>query len=253
MQLQRVAIAPSQRHEQTITLTAEQQHYLYRVLRLGNGDRFIAIDGIGQWWLAELQAEPQQAQILGAIAIQTELPVAVNLWIAMPKGNSMDEIVRQATELGVAQIHPVISDRTLLQPSAQKLTRWRRIAQEATEQSERQVIPALFEPLPWQVALANSPDPLTQRYLCVARGNFPHLLTQFTQAIAPANPTLQAIDLAVGPEGGWTEAEVAAAIAAGYQPVSLGDRILRSATAPLVAVALVASVLEAMSVPQKNV
>lgn len=238
-QLQRVAIAPQQLQDQRISLNTEQQHYLRRVLRLGTGDRFIAINAQGQWWLAQLQVQPGQAQVLERIFIQTELPVPVTLIAALPKGNGFDQVVRQATELGVTQIIPLLSERTLVDPSTQKVERWRRIAQEAAEQSERQVIPQVLAPLSFQAGLAleNSKDGDLARYLCVTRHSAPHLLhcLQHPQS---------GIQIAIGPEGGWTEAEIVYAMTIGYQPVSLGRRILRSLSAPLVALSLVAAALE---------
>ena len=133
-QLQRLVIASEQRQEGQILLTLPQQHYLNRVLRLGEGDRFIAMDGQGSWWLSELEASLTQAKIIESLCVQTELLGAVTLMAAMPKGSGFDEVVYQATELGVACIIPLRSDRTLLNPSPQKLERWRRIAQEAGEQ-----------------------------------------------------------------------------------------------------------------------
>lgn len=239
-QLQRVAIAPSQIVQQQIHLTAEQQHYLSRVLRLRTGDRFIAMDGQGLGWLAQLQSGAQ-AQILEPIVAATELPIAVTLLMAMPKGSGMDEIVRQTTELGVSRIVPVISDRTLLSPSGQKLDRWRRIAQEAAEQSERQVVPEVSDPMRWAAALHAGPDS-TARYLCAARGSCPPLLRC-------VDPSASSIVIAIGCEGGWTAAEVEAAIAAGFQAVSLGRRILRAVTAPTAALALVAGAIEKCQEP----
>jgi 16S rRNA (uracil1498-N3)-methyltransferase len=246
-QLQRLAIAPEQLFNHQICLTEAQQHYLNRVLRLRSGDRFIAMDGQGHWWLAVLSASPERASVLEAIECQTELPIAVTLLAAMPKGSGMEEIVRQTTELGVTMIIPIISDRTLLKPSSQKCDRWRRIAQEAAEQSERQIIPTIPDPLPWLDALAQTPPANAIRYLCTARSNPPHLLTYLQHTLLPVlSPPSSPPPLliATGPEGGWTDAEIEQAIAAGYQPISLGQRILRAVTAPVVALSLIAAVLE---------
>ncbi|MDX2212247.1 MAG: 16S rRNA (uracil(1498)-N(3))-methyltransferase [Oculatellaceae cyanobacterium bins.114] len=242
-QLQRITIAPHQRTDHCLRLTAEQRHYLTRVLRLHSGDRFIAIDGAGHWWLTELSDPDSEAYILEAIAAHTELPIPLTLLIAMPKGNSMDDIVRQVTEAGVTTIVPVVSDRTLLNPSAQKLDRWQRIAQEAAEQSERQIVPHITAPIPFSTALSPDPTGKATRYICEARGNYPHLLTCLSQVTVQPPPE---IVIAVGPEGGWTEAELQQAIAQKYQAVSLGQRVLRAVTTPLVAIALIASVLESM-------
>lgn len=238
-QLQRLVIAPSQLQAQQILLTTQQQHYLNRVLRLRCGDRFIAMDGLGHWWLAVLAHS--NAQILEAISVQTELPVSITLLIALPKGNGFDEVVRCCTELGVSCIVPVISDRTLLHPSPQKLERWRRIAIEAAEQSERQIVPTILDPEPFVTALSSVNSDTSsinnQKYICVARGESPRLIDCLQDKG-------QTIVIATGPEGGWTKTEVERAIAAGFQPISLGRRILRAVTAPVVALSLVAAARE---------
>ncbi|WP_414548785.1 16S rRNA (uracil(1498)-N(3))-methyltransferase [Anabaena sp. CCY 0017] len=232
-QLQRIAIAPSQIQETLITLTKEQQHYLRRVLRLNAGDRFIAMDGQGKWWLAQLQSE--QSQILETLTVETELPVAITLMVALPKGNGFDEIVRYCTELGVTCIAPVLSDRTLRNPSPQKLERWRRIATEAAEQSERAFVPTILEPVAFSAGI--TANQATHRYICEGRGDYPHLNNE----IKSNSPE---IVIATGPEGGWTEAEIENAIASGFQPVSLGRRILRAVTAPVVALTLISAIYE---------
>lgn len=246
-QLQRLAIAPGQIHNGEILLDREQQHYLSRVLRLRSPDRFIAMDGKGQWWLTQLSENPESATILEAIAVTKELPISVTLIVGLPK-TGFDDLVRQLVEVGVTTIIPAISDRTLLKPSPQKCDRWRRIAIEAAEQSERQIVPAILDPIPFTdyFATERSSDISNScRYICVARGEAPHLneclqdrdLTGVEQAEGN-------IAIATGPEGGWTPQEIDRAIAAGFQSVSLGRRILRAVTAPIVALSLVAAAVE---------
>ncbi|MCC5644265.1 16S rRNA (uracil(1498)-N(3))-methyltransferase [Nostoc sp. CHAB 5824] len=232
-QLQRIAIASSQLQQGQILLTKEQQHYLGRVLRLRESDRFIAMDGQGKWWLSQLAGE--QARVLEALLVETELPISITLMVALPKGNGFDEVVRCCTELGVTCIAPVLSDRTLLHPSPQKLERWRRIAAEAAEQSERSFVPTILEPVTFNTAV--SVNQTIHRYICEARGEYPHL-----------NKVLSGISdeiiIATGPEGGWTTEEIENAIAFGFQPVSLGRRILRAVTAPVVALSLITAACE---------
>lgn len=253
--LQRVAIAPSQKQDDRLLLSHDQAHYLGRVLRLRVGDRFIAMDGQGNWWLATWQGEAI-AQIDQEMAVTTELPIPIVLMVAMPKGNGMDEIVRQTTEIGVAEIFPVMSERTLLQPSPNKVERWRRIATEAAEQSERQLIPKIYEPQVWEAALEkllagpggdeNEPPASEKRaiarFICTARQGT--LLNEaFSQTFSyPQQP--RQIIVASGPEGGWTEAEVEQAIAYSFIPISLGRRILRATTAPVAVTALIAHYIE---------
>ncbi|MCE2697687.1 MAG: 16S rRNA (uracil(1498)-N(3))-methyltransferase [Nostocales cyanobacterium LE14-WE4] len=232
-QLQRITIHPQQVKANQLLLTPQQQHYLLRVLRLRDGDKFIVMDGMGKWWLARLQGE--QGEILELLEVKTELPVAITLMMALPKGNGFDEIVRCCTELGVTCIAPVLSDRTLLNPSHQKLERWQRIASEAAEQSERAVVPTILQPVAFNTAIKETTA--THRYICEARGDYPHL----QQVI---NKTANGIIIAIGPEGGWTNQELEIAIASGFQPISLGRRILRAVTAPIVAISLIAAYFE---------
>jgi 16S rRNA (uracil1498-N3)-methyltransferase len=132
------------------------------VLRLGVGDRCIVADGGGQAWDVELVSATAtgkdddrgelEARILtevsdlGVKTIGGELSVPLVLVAAVPKGNGFDEVVRQVTELGVASIVPVTSDRTVLDPSPKRVDRWRRIATEAFEQCERSLIPQVLTP-----------------------------------------------------------------------------------------------------------
>ncbi|MBF2027723.1 MAG: 16S rRNA (uracil(1498)-N(3))-methyltransferase [Oscillatoriales cyanobacterium C42_A2020_001] len=249
--LQRLVIDPARIQSPTIWLTADQHHYLTRVLRLKAGDHFVAMDGQGHSWLVTLElTHPPQASIVETVEVQTELPIAITLVVALPKGNTLDDVVRQATELGVSCIAPVISDRTLLNPSSQKLERWRRIAQEAAEQSERQQVPTILEPIAFtdhlqKVAQSSLASP---HYLCATRHNAPHLLPLLSSHSYPP----PALSIAIGPEGGWTEPELNDAIAAGYQPVSLGSRILRAVTAPIVALSMIVAVYEGGMVGQRE-
>jgi 16S rRNA (uracil1498-N3)-methyltransferase len=270
-QLQRLAVTATQICDRTIDLTREQQHYLNRVLRLQAGDRFIAMDGRGHWWSAVLEVRETGlfASIAEEIAENRELPVEVTLMAALPKGNGFDEVVRQAAELGVASIVPVTSDRTLLKPSSQKVDRWKRIAAEAAEQSERQIVPTILEPVSFDVAIKDCGQ--KYRFICVARGDNRHLWDCLSGNLEPPQPPLLrgeqdgatgfalpqpplirgeeereelAIVIAVGPEGGWTDGEVERAIEFGFEAVSLGNRILRAVTAPIVALSLVGAAFE---------
>ncbi|TAF09360.1 MAG: 16S rRNA (uracil(1498)-N(3))-methyltransferase [Nostocales cyanobacterium] len=233
VQMQRITIQLSQIQENQILLTPQQQHYLLRVLRLRDGDKFIAMDGMGKWWLTQLIET--QGQILELLQVKTELPVSITLMMALPKGNGFDDVIRCCTELGVTCIAPVLSDRTLLNPSPQKLERWRRIASEAAEQSERAFVPTILEPI--AVSTALSECAANHRYICEARGDYPHLKKVLNNCSGE-------IIIATGPEGGWTDKEIEIALTAKFQPVSLGSRILRAVTAPIVALSLIAAACE---------
>jgi 16S rRNA (uracil1498-N3)-methyltransferase len=241
--MQRITINPSQIDNSNITLTPEQHHYLTRVIRLQNGAQFHAIDGTGNVYLAEITKDT--AQIIQLITTDNrEFTQPVTLICALPKGNNFDDLVRACTELGVTEIIPALSDRTLLQPSPQKLQRWRKIAQEAAEQSERSFVPTIDEPEALTAIFDRIPA-VAHKYICEARGEHPHLLT-----CLQSTPITEPIILAIGPEGGWTDSELDRAIKSGFQPVSLGWQILRTITAPIVALSIVTAVVSTTPVPK---
>ncbi|WP_299402952.1 16S rRNA (uracil(1498)-N(3))-methyltransferase [Acaryochloris sp. IP29b_bin.148] len=244
-QLQRLVIAPEQFQASRIYLTSDQQHYLYHVLRLREGDRFIAMNGQGQLWLAELLPNPAEATVLEVLSEHTELTIPLKLLAAPPKGNHFDQVVRSVTELGVSQIVPLISQRTLLQPSPQRIQRWRRIATEAAEQSRRQMIPHIVDPLSFDDGIAkdNMDDGHHwQRYICIVDAEAPNFLNCLNQWSEDEHET--GIAVMVGPEGGWTDREKQQAQALGYQAVSLGQRTLRAVTATYMAVSVAIAHLE---------
>jgi 16S rRNA (uracil1498-N3)-methyltransferase len=251
-QLQRLAITPEQCIQDTVALTPDQQHYLTRVLRLKSGDRFIALLEQDCWRLAELQLG-QSARLLEALLVQSELAQPITLYAALMR-QGFEEVVRAATELGVAQLVPILSSRTMVHPSDQKLSRWRRIAAEAAEQSCRQTVPPILAPLSFDAALDRVPYSLqpsqpssdampstaeVHRLICVTDAEAPNLLRTLEKL-----PKL-GILIMVGPEGGWTPAEQSLAISQGFLPVSLGHRVLRAVTASVAAVSVLASYIDA--------
>jgi 16S rRNA (uracil1498-N3)-methyltransferase len=241
--LQRITISPDQINDNYITLTPSQHHYLTRVLRLQTGGEFQAIDGTGELYLCEITAENAQitqliTSLVGTASLKENCAHPITLICALPKGNNFDDIVRACTELGVTTILPAISDRTLLNPSPHKLQRWRKIAQEAAEQSERLSIPTIAEPQSLQHIFSQLPVS-GDKYICEARGEYPHLLTCLQSSQLIAIPII----IAIGPEGGWTEPELNLAIAHNFQLVSLGRQILRTITAPIVALSIVTAAL----------
>ncbi|ACK69626.1 protein of unknown function DUF558 [Gloeothece citriformis PCC 7424] len=236
----RLVIEPTQKQQEWVNLTEQQLHYLRRVLRLKNGAHFIVMDGQGNVWNAILHEN--SAQLLDIITTSTELSIKLTLMVALPKGNGFEDIVRSCTELGVNTFIPVISERTLLNPSPQKVERWRKIAIEAAEQSEREIIPQIFEPINFPTALTKIKEIETNKYICVTRREeVNHLFIHLQK------PLLNSLVVATGPEGGWTNLEVQTAIKAGFEPVSLGRRILRAVTAPVYIASLVSAVGETHS------
>ena len=189
------------------------------------------------------------AEIIAKLENNSELVTQITLGIAMPKGSNIESVIRQTTELGVRQIVPLFSDRTILKPDneigKQKRDRWQRIAEEAAELSLRNYVPEISLPQTfrsWLSEIANSSSPIL-KYICVTSPDAPHLLIDL-QKTSLQKTDYQQIAIATGCEGGWTAKEEQIAIAAGFVAVSLGDRVLSAVTAPVVALSIVSAFLD---------
>jgi 16S rRNA (uracil1498-N3)-methyltransferase len=238
--MQRIVINIKQKKEEKIYFNQEQYHYIFRVLRLKIDDKIIGMDGIGNSWILQLKEEC--GEIVEKIATNTELSLDVTLLVALPKGNGFDDIVRYCTELGVRRIVPLESDRTLLKPSPHKWQRWQKIAQEAAEQSERTIVPVILEPLKFkQIFSQKSPLNIllqeSNNYICLARGDNDHLINVIKK-------DQKNIIIATGPEGGWTDTEIELATNNSFEPVSLGNRILRAVTAPISVMSIISAIAQ---------
>lgn len=214
-----------------VDLPETAAHHALRVLRLKEGAPLILFDGRGGAW---------QAQIVGAggtaskvrVALQSfdpddrESPLQITLAQGLPAGDKMDWIVEKGVELGVAGLQPLAAKRSVVKLSAERMTRrvthWNHIASAACEQCQRNRVP-------WVAPVLDLPQ-----YLAAAKGqNALRLLLTPDAGISlhtlskPETPVI----VMVGPEGGWEDNEVQAAQLAGFQPVRLGPRVLRTETA----------------------
>ena len=224
--------APLQSGEALI-LDTERGHYIARVLRLKRGDRFSCFDGTGQEFAAEVanaRGKSVTVQIGELLRAETQPPVSLHLAIGWLKGQAMDTVVQKATELGVSELWPVAANRSNVRISAQRtagrLTHWRKIATHAAEQSARLQVPSVHQPITLADYLAADPT-------------LPKVMLHPGHEPMGADLPRGALALLVGPEGGWTADEVAAAIAAGASVHGLGELILRAETAPIAALACV--------------
>ena len=237
--LQRLIFSPEQFLTDTVEFNAEQKKYLTKVLRLQNQDQFIAMDGQGHWWLAEIH--DNHGKILEAIAINNELPVSITLIAAPPKGNGFENVVHSATELGVKQILPLISKRTVLKPNANKINRWQKIAQEATEQSFRQFMPKVSPSVLLKDLNAELKKlEIQEVFFCSTQPGI-QTLAQAYRSKVTSKP--QSIAILTGPEGGWTNQEEELLYQSGFNGISLGSRILRAVTAPLCALSILSQLI----------
>ena len=212
-------------------LDSDVSNHLLRVLRLENGDVFAAFDGSGAEVRARLHADKRgrqaQGEILERAFPQVEMARRLTLYLALVKGERFDWAVEKATELGVFKIVPLISEFTAVRSvGAERVERWRRLAESAACQSGRVRVPAVTAPVGFKEALRQLSGPA----LIFAPG-----------AGACAREELAGfsdLSLVVGPEGGFSSEEIQLAGQAGWRSVGLGRRILRVETAALAVLSL---------------
>ena len=209
-------------------LQEDESRYLRRVLRLKQGDLVDVIDGCGHLWMARL-LDGHRLALCTEIESPSQSVVAprpkLGLAIALIR-RGMDDVMRMTCELGVDRLQPLQAQRCVPQ-AEHRPERWGSILREALEQCERLWAPEL----PGVCAAADwwqTPEHSDLRLIAVSRETAVPRLSDLLAARASAH---QSIWLAIGPEGGWTDQELAAARAAGWVSVSLGDTILRSSTA----------------------
>ena len=218
-----------------VALPDDESEHLTRVLRLKRGDRIVVFNGRGLAFDATVQAAGKHAaQVLvgAARAAASEARVAITLIQAVLKGDKMDDVVRDAVMLGVAAIQPVVSERSETSMAAMarsgRVARWQRIAVSSAKQCGRAVLPPIHPAMPlewyWQEKTA------AVRLLCVEPAA---ALGDVVAVQAVARPS--ALHAIVGPEGGWSVTEVAAAHDSGAILMSLGSRTLRADAVPIVA------------------
>ncbi|HEX5471223.1 MAG TPA: RsmE family RNA methyltransferase [Lacipirellulaceae bacterium] len=237
-----------------VTLDGPEAHHLLHVMRAATGDVVTLFDGRGAEFQAvveTLRRSEADLKIIERHNINRELPFPLVIGVALPKGDRQKWLVEKLTELGAAALAPLITERSVAQPSGNVLERLRRAVIEAAKQCGRNRLMMIAEPQLWhqwindncesqvsdcgiseQSAVRNPQSEICKpRRLVAHRDGPPSSQIDWTSRV----PT----QIAVGPEGGFTNAELEAAEAAGWQIVSLGPRTLRTETA---AVALAASV-----------
>jgi len=214
-------------------LRGEDARHLARVLRAEPGQQYEIADGHGVY-LAEISAVEKERVIFRVVeALETSPPpVRLTLFAALVKFDRFEWLVEKATELGVASIVPVNaarSEKGLLEAARKRAERWRRIAHESAQQARRLSAPEIGEPR----SLAAGMVAAGLRYFLDEKPGAPPLAAVIPPA-SERRPS-DSVALLTGPEGGWTDAERAAAIASGWTAVSLGPLILRAETAAIAA------------------
>ena len=198
-------------------------HQVTRVLRLQPGDRLVLLDGAGVAATCRLEGDACVVESRGPAGGEPSHRLTV--WQALLRGDHLEPVIRHGTELGIARFGLFVSDRCVARElSPRRLERLQSIAREAAEQSERGIIPEVMAPVRYAEALQAS------SVLLYARADGPRL----SEIEAPPS-------VVIGPEGGFTPDEVAAAERAGLTIAGLGPRILRSETVAVAAAAVILS------------
>lgn len=219
-----------------IVITGSDVNHIKNVLRLNKGEKIVICDGHGQDYYCIIDSVAKE-QVIAVIEdkqkANTELRTKIYLFQGLPKKDKMELIVQKAVELGAYEVIPVKMKRTIVKIDSEKkeiakLNRWQTIANEASKQSRRGIIPKVHRLVSYKEALDMAKD---LEYVIL-----PYELAQnmeYTRKIIAEASKCSSIGVFIGPEGGFDEEEVEMAKNMGFQPITLGNRILRTETAGL--------------------
>ena len=235
-----------------ITLSPDESHHLVAVNRARAGDTVVAFDGRGTEWICALASDRKNAAVLTVRSRQTlpALPYEITLGQALPKGATMDAIVRKATEIGAAHIIPLESERTQVHldgdRSDRKIEKWQTAALEAAKQCGNAFVPII---LPVQNAAAfmtsaSGRERYDLKLIASLHPGAKSLKTVLAAFHATARRAPKKILWLIGPEGDFTAAEMNLAQAAGFEPVTLGPLVLRCETAATYALSVLSYELQ---------
>lgn len=217
---------------QPAALDERSSHHLARVLRVKVGDAVTVFNGDGNNYYSRVSALSKTCVTVDLLSSEhpaNESPLTTHLGLAVSKGDRFDWAIKKATELGVSSISPILSQRVDVRLSSdrwkKKQEHWQQIVVSACEQSGRAVVPEVFAPKP----LAD--------WVKVADADYKFCLHPgMSDALPTARPN--SVSLLIGPEGGLSNEEVTLASDHGFLGLNLGPRILRTETAPLVALSV---------------
>jgi 16S rRNA (uracil1498-N3)-methyltransferase len=234
----RFYLPPEQCRGQLLVLTESEARHAVQVLRLRRGERVIVLDGAGREFVCQTR-ESERGGVSLAVLEQRALPpppCQITLLQALPKGQLIESIIRQATELGAARIVPLLAERVVTHLSGpeavHKTSRWQRAAIEAIKQCGLAWLPQVQAPLTLQEWLARQ-EQIELPFLASLQPGSRHPRHYFQAFGARHGRPPRTACVWVGPEGDFTPAETEAIKAAGSLPISLGPRVLRTETAAI--------------------
>lgn len=220
-------------------ITDQDAHHINHVLRLAPGAFVEIADTFGHVGIAKIERFETDRIVAYVESLKTggaEPPVSLILAQGLPKGDKMEYIVQKAVELGVSIIQPMICEHSIVRydekKAAGRVLRWQTIAQEAAKQAKRDIVPRVAPIRDFKHIVANCPDDTVA--IMLYEGKAPLCLRDVLRHY-PAEAYL----LLIGPEGGFSQAEVELGMSFNMNCVTLGPRILRTETASLAAVSII--------------
>ncbi len=234
----RFFITPDAVRGPQIIMTGDDLRHIRTVLRKQPGDLLTLLDGRGKEYTARIVRMERTEIVAEAVSeITREAPhPTITLCQGLPKADKMDWIVQKATELGVANIVPLITERTIvkIKDEEKRIIRWQKIAREAAMQSNRPDMPGVGRIVSLQDFLRTpDPEPRTLLLFPWEEGTVP------IKDILRGTSGIKKIIVLIGPEGGFSEAEAEAARGKGFHLVSLGPNILRTETAAIAVLGMI--------------
>lgn len=224
----------------TVSVTGELLTHLRDSLRIEAGETLLVADGRERRYRVEIASVTKSSvtgRIIDVFVRPPKRAPALVLGQALLKGEKMDWVIQKATELGVHSIVPVQTRHSIVKLKADRveaqITRWRRIALEAAQQSEQWHVPAIETPQSW----SSSVSAAQAHHLILILAERRDGIRSLASVDLPASSQTSLL-VAVGPEGGWTQEELETAEAAGAIPITLGPRILRAETAAVTAIGI---------------
>ena len=234
--MHRFFVEPSQIQDKRIIITGSDVNHIKNVLRMKIGEEIAVSNGVNnREYRCGIEEYTEQEVICKLRFIKedgVELPAKIYLFQGLPKADKMELVIQKAVELGVYEVIPVAAKRCVVKldekKAAVKVNRWQGISEAAAKQSRRGVIPVVHNVISMQEAIDYTQS-MDVKIIPYELAEDMRHTKDIIQSVKPG----ESVAVFIGPEGGFEESEVQAALAAGIEPVTLGRRILRTETAGL--------------------
>jgi len=229
----RFFLPPHQISDASATIHGEDASHIARSLRMKIGDSLILCDGASMDYFCTISALSNtkvELVIHSKSPSNGEPPCELHLFVALPKGDKMEQIVQKCTEMGITSITPVLTERAISRPDEKsakaKIVRWQKIAREAAGQCGRGIIPTINPLIKYDNALKQM-QANELAFICYEKETDCTIKSFLPDSIP------KSISFFTGAEGGFSSSEIDSALAIGIPTVSLGSRILRCENAPI--------------------